>query len=835
LPALQFLSPHRKIFPMKNSLLLLGAAALISLQSNAQCITMTCPLSVTTNVDAATCGATVNFATPTASSTCVVTATSDTFQYTGASQTFVVPSGIFVVTIETWGAQGGANWVNNVNYGGYVKGDLAVTPGETLYIYVGGQSTSLTGGYNGGGNGDGAGKGGGGGTDVRQGGTALANRIIVAGGGGGAGYWSNLHVVGGVGGGLTGGNGYRDPSYAANPGGKGGTQTGGGADGTCVNLNVTSMAGGFGYGGTPAGYGCGCEGYGGGGGWYGGAGSGNCRGGGGGSGYIIPAATNTSMASGVRAGNGKVVISTAGSSTPVVTQTAGLPSGSVFPVGTTTNTFTASDAYGNTNSCSFTITVNDNEFPVLSAMPSSISMSNDAGVCGALVSWNTPTATDNCSANLTSSHNSGDFFPVGTTTVTYTATDPSGNTDVQSFSVTVTDNESPVIAGAPMTVTQGNDMGQCSAVVTWPAITVNDNCGATMTSNYNSGDIFPLGTTTVYYAAIDAAGNTDTVSFTVTVTDDELPVVMCPVDISAGADAGMCSASGISLGTASATDNCSVTSLTNDAPVIFPVGITIVNWTAVDAGGNTVVCTQQVTVTDGEAPLFNSCPADVTMCEGILVFPPPTAIDNCSIESLVQTTGPASGSSLGAGNYTIIFAATDSTGNTANCSFQVTVNAAPSVALSLSTPAVVCFDDGNYSLNGGTPAGGTWSGNGVTGSSFDPSAAGNGMQAVTYTFTDVNGCTAFATDTITVSPCTGLNENGVVVFSMFPNPAHESFWFTSEANGTLEIVDVTGKVVYTTNVNSRRQEINTVMLAAGTYVVRYTTVGGVSTGRLILQ
>jgi hypothetical protein len=229
---------------------------------------------------------------------------STTFNFTGAPQIFVVPAGITAVKIKTWGAQGGANWVNNVNYGGYSYGELTVTPGETLYVYVGGQPTTTIGGYNGGGNGEGAGKGGGGASDVRQGGTGYNQRVIVAGGGGGAGYWSSLHVVGGVGGGLTGGNGYRDPDYASNPGGQGGTQSGSGV-GTCISFNNPAMTGGFGYGGSPSG--CGCEGYGGGGGWYGGAGSGNCRGGGGGSGYIA-GVTNGSVLSGINIGHGKVMI-----------------------------------------------------------------------------------------------------------------------------------------------------------------------------------------------------------------------------------------------------------------------------------------------------------------------------------------------------------------------------------------------------------------------------------------------------------------------------------------------------------------------------------------------
>lgn len=228
-----------------------------------------------------------------------------TFAFTGGVQTFIVPGCVDSITMDVYGAQGGANWVNNTNFGGRVTAKLAVTTGETLTVYVGGQPTvGTTAGYNGGGLGDGAGKGGGGGTDVRRGAASLNDRIIVGGGGGGAGYWSNLHVVGGQGGGLVGQDGYRAPADA---GGLGGNQTAGGASGTCVNFNVTSMQGFFGQGGSPFTFNCGCEGYGGGGGWYGGAGSGNCRGGGGGSSYTIPGATSVVHTQGARVGNGQVI------------------------------------------------------------------------------------------------------------------------------------------------------------------------------------------------------------------------------------------------------------------------------------------------------------------------------------------------------------------------------------------------------------------------------------------------------------------------------------------------------------------------------------------------
>ena len=807
------------------------AATFISGAAAAQCLTISCNSNVSANTDPASCSAVVNYSTPVVlSNTCSGTQ-SDTFQYTGAQQTFTVPPGITSVRIQTWGAQGGANWVNNVNFGGYVAGDVAVTPGSTLYIYVGGQASTTVGGFNGGGSGEGAGKGGGGGTDVRIGGTTYNDRVVCAGGGGGAGYWSNLHVVGGQGGGLVGGDGYRDPNYATNPGGRGATQSAGGADGTCASFNVVACAGGFGYGGSITG--CGCEVYGGGGGWYGGAASGNCRGGGGGSGYAIPAATNVAMNTGVRAGNGMVVISYAVvSTTGTVTQTAGLPSGSTFPAGTTINTFIASDGFGNADTCTFNVTVTDNEAPVITGVPAAIAVSNDAGQCGATVTWNQPAVTDNCTATLSSSASSGNFFPIGVTMVTLTATDPSGNTDVQTFTITVTDAEAPVITNVPGNITQPNDLTMCSAVVTWPALSILDNCpGTIVTSTYNSGDVFPAGTSTVTYIATDPSGLSDTASFTVTVNDTEIPVVQCPSAITVSADAGMCSASGVSLGSVTVTDNCS-TSVTNDAPTAFPVGQTTVTYTVTDAGNNTTTCTQLVTVTDDEAPVLSSCPQDVMICPGVVQFSPPAATDNCSA-TVAQVSGPATGSVLTPGTYTVVFTATDPSGNSDSCTFIITVNTNPTVTLS--NPDTVCVNDGSYTLNG-SPAGGTWSGTAVTSGMFSPAVAGNGTYALTYTYTDVNGCTGTGIDTITVAPCTGITESGITTFSMFPNPASASFTFNSAQNGVVEIFDAAGQVVVNRSITANTTEINTSELASGSYLVRFTSVSGtVSTGQLQVQ
>ena len=333
---------------MKKLLLLIALFGLYK-AGHSQCLTITsCPSDSTPTKDPGVCGAVFTYPTPTFSSTCVSNS-SDTFSFTGAVEYFVVPAGVTSVTSKVFGAQGGANWVNNTNYGGYAEGKISVTPGDTLFLYVGEQPNGLQGGFNGGGNGEGGGQGGGGASDIRIGNTALTSRIIVAGGGGGAGFWNGQHVVGGAGGGLSGGAGYRN--VLGTSGGSPGTQTGSG-NGTCGFLNNPAVAGGFGYGGSTAS--CGCEGYGGGGGYYGGAAGGNCRGGGGGSGFISPSLSDSSMNSGVQVGHGKIILEY--NSIASLTQTSGLVSGSTFPVGTTTNVFLVTNGIDSVT-CSFDVTV----------------------------------------------------------------------------------------------------------------------------------------------------------------------------------------------------------------------------------------------------------------------------------------------------------------------------------------------------------------------------------------------------------------------------------------------------------------------------------------------
>ena len=250
---------------------------------------------------------------------------SDTYGFTGAPQIFTVPAEVAQVTVQAYGAD------TPNSTGGYVEATIPVTPGEQLGVYVGGNGgyggrgpgNGGPGGYNGGGDGGGGGSshtgggaGGGGASDVRQGGNALANRVIVAGGAGGG-----SDTAGGNGGGLIGGSAYGCGSYT---GGCGGTQTAGGSGGEGYSPGGIGALGDGGYGGLGGGFSdpscLGGDGGGGGGGGYygggGGGGGGSCRyamtskrsgpdccsgsggGGGGGSSYVEPSATNVTNTQG---------------------------------------------------------------------------------------------------------------------------------------------------------------------------------------------------------------------------------------------------------------------------------------------------------------------------------------------------------------------------------------------------------------------------------------------------------------------------------------------------------------------------------------------------------
>ncbi len=267
-----------------------------------------------------------------------------TANYTGSVQSFTVPAGVTTLTILAKGAQGTAA-TSTAGMGAQASGVMAVSPGQILQIYVGGQN-----GYNGGGLGVSPGGNGGGASDVRILPGALSDRVIVAGGGGGGGA-TNPNAPGGQGGGGTGGVNYFGGGGGSGAnnlgppvgGTNGGLNGGSGGVGNGSNNGGAGGGGGFntgGLGGVNTGYLSGNSGSlglggnaggptgpgGGGGGYYGGGGAsggGNSNAGGGGGSSFTGTLTSPSFTAGSQISNGQVIITyvpgcTSAQRTPIV-------------------------------------------------------------------------------------------------------------------------------------------------------------------------------------------------------------------------------------------------------------------------------------------------------------------------------------------------------------------------------------------------------------------------------------------------------------------------------------------------------------------------------------
>ena len=166
----------------------------------------------------------------------------------------------------------------------------------------------------------------------------------------------------------------------------------------------------------------------------------------------------------------------------------------------------------------------------------------------------------------------------------------------QNVTVTIEDNDPPVITGCPSNITVGNAPGLCSAVVSW----VPPVSSAPMVSTHNPGATFPVGTTTVIYTSTDSDGQTSTCSFTVTVNDTEVPVVACKNATVTLDAAGNGSVVAADLLAALPTDNCSVASVTLSRSLFTcaDLGVVTVTVTVTDGSGNIATCNAVVTVTD---------------------------------------------------------------------------------------------------------------------------------------------------------------------------------------------------------------------------------------------
>ena len=494
-------------------------------------------------------------------------------------------------------------------------------------------------------------------------------------------------------------------------------------------------------------------------------------------------------------------------------QTAGLPSGSVFPIGTTLNTFRAVDFSGNEAVTSFIVEVLDAEKP---RMGNYTSVTYAAGANG---TWTGSAATiaisDNCGSEtlqLTeeyfdqrgnrfyqgqSAAAQGNLvlasrtFPVGTNTVVVSIRDAAGNiSDRARFNVSITDITAPTIVVSG-NMTQTADPGVCAAWVKVPIPVTSDNCSVQSVANSFNGSPsaagrYPVGTTVVTWTVTDGSGNKTTAVQTITVIDNEAPVLInVPVSMIQTNDAGSCGAV-VTWDAVRATDNCGLISFVSDhqSGEIFPLGVTVVTFTATDRNGNIGRSSFTITVKDNEAPKVITRPVTVTLVNGSATIIPSAinngSTDNCSAVTLAASKTVFTCADAGVNKVTLTVS--DANGNVSSAVALVTViGEAPTSAITV-VPSNTIYTGGvptdiylgygpqsvtlNTTVTGTVPVSYSWTGSsGLSCTTcanpvFTPTAAGS--YSFTVVATNSYGCTTSSTVTICVRDIRVPNSNGRV-------------------------------------------------------------------------
>ncbi|MBN1630424.1 MAG: HYR domain-containing protein [Thermoleophilia bacterium] len=205
---------------------------------------------------------------------------------------------------------------------------------------------------------------------------------------------------------------------------------------------------------------------------------------------------------------------------------------------------------------------------------------------------------------------SGDTFPIGTTTVTAAAADSSGNIGTATFTITVWTDTTPPVVTPPSNITV-EATGAAGAEASFGSASASDNVDGAMPATsihyytgygtddqveVHSGDLFPIGTTTVTVAATDTHNNIGTATFTVSVVDTTSPVLTVPADITVGATGPAGATVTFSVSATDVVDGAVTPRTAPVSGVTFPIGEITVWVSATDSAGNTSADTFLVTV-----------------------------------------------------------------------------------------------------------------------------------------------------------------------------------------------------------------------------------------------
>jgi hypothetical protein len=358
-------------------------------------------------------------------------------------------------------------------------------------------------------------------------------------------------------------------------------------------------------------------------------------------------------------------------------------SGSVFALGDTTVTCSVTDAHNNTASKTFKVTVLDTTPPSVTVPGTLTKEATSPDGATATFSASASDLVDGTVAT-TCVPASGSTFALGTTLVTCSAVDHTGNVGSATFNVIVQDTTAPTVTVPADFTVEATGSNGAAATFSASADDLVDGSVATSCSPA-SGSTFALGTTLVTCTATDAAGNIGSDSFNVTVEDTTEPTVTVPGDITKEAtSAAGASASFVSTAE-DIVDGTVATTCTPASGSTFALGATLVTCSATDHAGNTGSATFNVIVEDTTAPTVN-VPANMTVeatgsTGGAASFSA-TASDIVD-GALAASCTPASGSTFALGTTLVTCSATDHADNTGTASFNVTVVDTTAPALTL--------------------------------------------------------------------------------------------------------------------------------------------------------
>src|SRR5690554_3890359 len=407
------------------------------------------------------------------------------------------------------------------------------------------------------------------------------------------------------------------------------------------------------------------------------------------------------------------------------------------------------------------------------------------------------------------------FAPTATTTYTVTV-DNNGCTETDEITITV--NEFPTVtASADQTeVCAGEEV---TLTATASAGTVSWDNGVT------DGTPFIPTATTTYTVTVDNNGCTETDEITITV--NEFPTVTASAD-----QTEVCAGEEVTLTATASAGTVSWDNGVTDGTPFIPTATTTYTVT-VDNNGCTE--TDEITITVNEFPTVTASADQTEVCAGEEV----TLTATASAGTVSWDNGVTDGAPFIPTATTTYTVTADNNGCTETDEITITVNELPTVTIDNGDIEACIYHDA-IELTA-TPAGGTFSGAGVTNNSFDPQTAGNGTHTITYTYEDAEGCENSATIEIEVDGCVGISTNDLnsqVVLS--PNPSTDYVDVSVVGNNqvvSIQVISLEGKVMNTRTeaVDAQTTRIDVSSLSTGTYLVQLSTDNGTVTKKVVIQ